>query len=99
MGTVGPDVYASMGAFSFLKKPVRTEFEQRVAEQLVSVQKYAESHSGKIELVSATEDGVITVRLKGSCAYCPIAPLTLKHGVEDQLRLHFPEFTELVVKS
>jgi Fe-S cluster biogenesis protein NfuA len=88
-----------MGAFSFLKKPVRTEFEKRVAEQMLSVQEYAKSHGGRIELVSATEDGVITVQLRGSCAYCPIAPLNLKHGVEDQLRLHFPEFKELVVKS
>lgn len=88
-----------MGAFSFLKKPARTEFEKRVEEQMGSVQAYAKSHGGRIELVSATEEGIITVQLKGACAYCPIAPLTLKHGVEDQLRLHFPEFKQLVVKN
>ncbi|MCX6341045.1 MAG: NifU family protein [Fimbriimonadales bacterium] len=85
-----------MDPLAFRKKS-RTEVEKRVEERLKTVQAYAISHCGRIELVSATEDGVIKIRLRGACAYCPIAPVTLKHGVEDQLRIHIPEFTRIEV--
>lgn len=45
---------------------------------------------GDIEFV-ALEGGVLTVRLKGSCAGCPRAPLDLKHVVEELVRRRFPQ--------
>lgn len=45
---------------------------------------------GDIEFVSL-EGGVLTVRLKGSCAGCPRAPLDLKHVVEELVRRRFPQ--------
>lgn len=37
------------------------------------------------------EDGVVKVRLTGSCLGCPFAPRTIKHGVEVLLKRHFPD--------
>lgn len=76
-----------------------SEFELQILKRIEPAQRYAESHGGKIELVSATRDGVITIRMKGACAYCPIAPLTIKHGVENAIRQEFPEMTKLIVEG
>lgn len=40
---------------------------------------------GNIELVDVI-DGVVRVKLKGSCAGCPMAAMTLKNGVERYLK-------------
>lgn len=45
---------------------------------------------GDIEFVSL-EERTLTVRLKGSCAGCPRAPLDLKHVVEELVRRRYPQ--------
>ena len=45
---------------------------------------------GDIEFV-ALEEGVLTVRLKGSCSGCPRAPLDLKQVVEALVRGRYPQ--------
>lgn len=47
---------------------------------------------GDIEFV-ALEQHTLTVRLKGSCAGCPRAPLDLKHVVEELVRRRYPQIT------
>lgn len=47
---------------------------------------------GDIEFV-ALEQQMLTVRLKGSCAGCPRAPLDLKHVVEELVRRRYPQIT------
>lgn len=47
---------------------------------------------GDIEFV-ALEQQTLTVRLKGSCAGCPRAPLDLKHVVEELVRRRYPQIT------
>lgn len=37
------------------------------------------------------EDGVVKLKLAGSCVGCPFAPRTIKHGVEVILKRHFPD--------
>lgn len=45
-------------------------------------------HRGNIEFVSF-EDGVVRVKLEGTCKGCPLSMLTLKEGVEMILRENF----------
>jgi Fe-S cluster biogenesis protein NfuA len=40
-------------------------------------------------------DGVVSVHLKGSCAGCPSATLTLKAGIENMLKHYVPEVKEV----
>jgi len=47
---------------------------------------------GDIELVGL-EQGVLSVRLKGSCSGCPRAPLDLKQVVETLVRGRYPQIT------
>jgi NifU-like protein len=55
-----------------------------------------EQDGGSIELLDINGD-VVKVRLKGRCATCPTANITLKHTVQDKLR----EFVspELIVEN
>ena len=46
---------------------------------------------GGIELVDVTEDGVVKVRLRGACAGCPGAQMTLQMGVERILKKELPD--------
>jgi Fe-S cluster biogenesis protein NfuA len=50
---------------------------------------YARSHGGIISLV-AVHDGLVTVRLGGSCHGCPAARFTLHLHLERDLRLRYP---------
>jgi Fe-S cluster biogenesis protein NfuA len=50
---------------------------------------------GDVELIDAT-DGIVKVRLTGACGGCPMASMTLKHGVERVLKEQVPEGKEVV---
>jgi Fe-S cluster biogenesis protein NfuA len=50
---------------------------------------------GNVELIDAT-DGIVKVRLTGACGGCPMASMTLKHGVERMLKEQVPEVKEVV---
>jgi len=50
---------------------------------------------GDVELIDAT-DGIVKVRLTGACGGCPMASMTLKHGVERVLKERVPEVKEVV---
>jgi len=44
-----------------------------------------------VEFVDITGDGVVKVRLTGSCAGCPMSQMTLKWGVENYLKKKVPQ--------
>ena len=46
---------------------------------------------GDIELVELTDDNVVKVRLKGHCAGCPGARMTLTHVVQQIIQEAFPD--------
>lgn len=69
---------------------------QSVREALDEIRPYAESHGGAIELEAVT-DGVVRVKMLGSCDGCPSSAATLTHGVEEALRRHWPSFRRLEV--
>lgn len=54
-----------------------------------------ENDGGAIDFLGY-EEGKVTVVLKGSCAGCPSSTATLKGGIENLLRQHFPEIKEVV---
>jgi Fe-S cluster biogenesis protein NfuA len=45
---------------------------------------------GDVELVDIGEDGVVKVRLQGSCAGCPFSQMTLKNFIERELKKDVP---------
>jgi Fe-S cluster biogenesis protein NfuA len=75
---------------------LRAQAEEAVAAALEEVRPYAESHGGSIEVESIT-DGVVRVRMLGSCDGCPSSSATLTYGVEEALRKHWEDFRRLEV--
>ena len=51
--------------------------ETRVLRALDNVRPYLRSHGGEVELVSVRE-GVVRIKLTGSCGSCPSSSLTIK---------------------
>jgi Fe-S cluster biogenesis protein NfuA/nitrite reductase/ring-hydroxylating ferredoxin subunit len=67
-------------------------------EALDSVRPYVESHGGRVDLVRV-EDGVVTVRMSGACQGCAASAMTLRRGIEQALREHYPDFREVVAEE
>ena len=58
--------------------------EKEVAEALEDVRPHLQADGGDLELVEIS-DGVVKVRLKGTCAGCPMSQMTIIWGVENYL--------------
>ena len=65
---------------------------------LEAIRPYIHSHGGKVEIVEA-KDGVVRVKLAGSCSGCTASAITLQHGIEEALREGFPGFAALEVEE
>ena len=63
---------------------------EQVEKSLQKIRPMLQADGGDVELVDV-EDGVVKLRLQGACAGCPGAQMTLKMGVERQLRQDIPE--------
>ncbi|MBN1836140.1 MAG: NifU family protein [Spirochaetales bacterium] len=64
---------------------------EKVEAALKQVRPALQADGGDVELVGVSEDGVVTVRLKGACGGCPMAQITLKQGIERHLKSQVPE--------
>jgi len=64
--------------------------EERVTGALEEVRPYLESHGGDVELVGL-EDGIVRLRLQGSCSGCPSSTMTLKLAIEDAIHKAAPD--------
>ena len=73
---------------------LEAEAAEAVETALAKVKPLVESHGGAIE-VDSVADGVVTVRMLGTCDGCPSSSATLTYGVEEALREHWPNFRRL----
>ena len=64
---------------------------ERVEEALNKVRPSLQADGGDVELVDVGEDGVVKVKLQGTCAGCPMSQMTLKMGIEKILKQNVPE--------
>ena len=70
--------------------------KEKVQEALKEVRPMLQADGGDVELISATEDGKVTLRLIGACGSCPMSQMTLKMGVERILKKKVPEVKEVL---
>ena len=64
--------------------------KEQVESVIAKIRPMLQSDGGDVELVDVI-DGVVKVRLQGACAGCPGAQMTLKMGIEKQLKQSIPE--------
>lgn len=70
--------------------------KEKVEEALDKVRPMLMADGGNVELVEVTDDGVVKLKLTGTCGCCPMSQMTLKMGVEKILKKEIPEIKEVV---
>ena len=71
---------------------IRTQVEKVVEMMRPAIQ----SDGGDIEVVSVSDEGLVQVRFHGACVGCPSSTMTLKSGIERNLKTYVPGIMEVV---
>jgi len=74
------------------------DVEARVHQALEGVRPYLRSHGGNVELLDV-RDGVVRLRLQGSCHSCPSSSVTMQQTVEEAIYGKAPEVTAVEVET
>lgn len=72
---------------------------ERVAAALERVRPYLGSHSGDVDLLGVDADGVVRLRLAGSCNGCPSSSVTVKLAIEQAIEEAAPEVIRVDVEG
>ncbi len=71
----------------------------RVEQALDGVRPYLGSHGGDVELIDVSAEGVVRLRLLGSCDGCASSSVTLKLAVEGAIESAAPEIVSIQVET
>jgi Fe-S cluster biogenesis protein NfuA len=74
------------------------ELDTRVRQALEKVEPYIHSHGGHVELLG-TDEGIVRLRLQGSCHGCPSSAVTLKQTIEEAIREKAPDVAGIEVEG
>jgi len=74
---------------AFLKANTLEEMQEEVEEVLETLRPQLMQDGGNVELVDI-DDGVVKLRLVGSCSSCSSSTMTLKMGIERALKKAVP---------
>jgi Fe-S cluster biogenesis protein NfuA len=55
-----------------------------------------QADGGDVELINVTDDGIVQVKFHGACIGCPSSTMTLKQGLERNIKEKVPEVREVV---
>jgi len=70
--------------------------KEKVQKALDKIRPMLQADGGDCELVDVSDDGVVKVKLTGACQGCPMSEMTLKMGIERQLKSMVPEVKEVI---
>ena len=74
------------------------DMETRVLRGIEKARPYLKSHGGDVEL-AGVRDGIVHLRLHGTCGSCPSSSITLKNAVEDALFEVAPDIVKIVSEN
>ncbi len=66
-----------------------------VQKALEEIRPHLQADGGDVELVDVNDEGVVTVKLTGHCAGCPMAQMTLQNGIARRLKELVPGVKEV----
>ena len=69
--------------------------KEKVEAALAQIRPALQADGGDVELIDVN-GGVVKLRLTGACGSCPMATMTLQHGIERVLKEHIPEIREVI---
>jgi Fe-S cluster biogenesis protein NfuA/nitrite reductase/ring-hydroxylating ferredoxin subunit len=73
--------------------------DERVERALEGVRPYLGSHGGDVQLLGVSDEGVVRLRLLGSCDGCPSSSVTLELAVEGAIHEAAPEVSAIEIET
>lgn len=86
---VGDDRPANTGAGS----GAVASLHDRVAFVIDRIRPAVQNDGGDIEFIEVTKAGLVRIKMHGACVGCPSSNMTLRMGIERNLKEHIPEVT------
>jgi Fe-S cluster biogenesis protein NfuA len=65
--------------------------EKIVLKAIDELRPYLHNDGGDMELVEITDDNRVIVKLLGACQSCSVSSVTMKAGLEENLKILVPE--------
>ena len=73
------------------------DIENKIKKALYKIRPALQADGGDVHFVSFNKkNGVLKVELMGMCAHCPMAQVTLKQGIEKEIKKEVAEVKEVV---
>tara|TARA_B100000780_G_C20837415_1_gene332769 strand:- start:149 stop:379 length:231 start_codon:yes stop_codon:yes gene_type:complete len=69
--------------------------EKIVLKAIDDLRPYLLNDGGDMELVEITSDNRVIVKLLGACQTCSVSSVTMKAGLEENLKLLIPEIVSV----
>ena len=73
-----------------------TDLRERVEQVIELIRPAIQADGGDIELVAVSDDGVVRFRFLGACTDCPSSSMTLRDGIELNLKANVPGVREVL---
>ncbi len=71
--------------------------QKKIEKALDKIRPSLQADGGDVEFVGFDEKiGVVKVKLVGMCAHCPMSQITLKQGIEEEVKKEVPEVKEVI---
>ena len=71
--------------------------ENKIKKALNKIRPSLQADGGDVEFVSWDKNtGIVKVRMAGMCVGCPMAEITLKQGIEAEIKKEVAEVKEVV---
>jgi len=70
--------------------------QERIKAALEKIKPSLQADGGDVELAEVTPEGVVKVRLIGTCSGCPMRQMTLQMGIGRALKEEVPEVKEVL---
>ena len=79
------------------RKQIKNNLESKIKKAIEKVRPNLQADGGDIKFVGwYPETGIVQVSLVGMCAHCPMAQMTLKQGIEAEIKKQVPEIKEVI---
>ncbi len=73
-----------------------TDLRERVERVIQLIRPAIKADGGDIELVGVSDQGVVEIRFLGACIGCPSSPMTLRDGIERNLKANVEGVREVL---
>lgn len=67
--------------------------EKIVLKAIEDLRPYLHNDGGDMELVEITSENKVIIKLLGACKSCSVSSVTIKAGLEENLKVLIPEIT------